>query len=105
MKERYNDFSTTPVAIPIIQRDYVQGSDNNAEKRDKFLESLLQALAEKTDYEIDFIYGSSDSNGHFMPVDGQQRLTTLTLLAWVLNHKSGYSLSDRLPSITYMTRP
>ncbi len=40
-----------------------------------------------------------------MPVDGQQRLTTLTLLAWVLNHKSGYSLSDRLPSITYMTRP
>src|SRR5690606_9564180 len=35
---------------------------------------------------LDFVYGSMEENGgkHFLPLDGQQRLTTLFLLHWYL---------------------
>ena len=40
--EKYNKFAgRNGVAIPIIQRDYVQGADVNFEKRDKFIKKLL----------------------------------------------------------------
>ena len=43
--EKYNKFAgRNGVAIPIIQRDYVQGADVNFEKRDKFIKKLLAAL-------------------------------------------------------------
>lgn len=43
--EKYNKFAArNGVAIPIIQRDYVQGADVNFEKRDKFIKKLLDAL-------------------------------------------------------------
>lgn len=32
------------ITIPIIQRDYVQGADANAAKRDRFIIVLLNAL-------------------------------------------------------------
>ncbi len=105
MKSRYNTFSaTTPVAIPIIQRDYVQGSDANARRRDKFLKAILNALLKPDeDFEIDFIYGSKSHE--FVPVDGQQRLTTLMLLGWLLNQRSGRKYTSLLPRLTYHTRP
>lgn len=56
MKDKHSDFaSKSGVAIPIIQRDYVQGADFNFEKRDRFMESLFQALLKNEPYEIDFI--------------------------------------------------
>ena len=59
------DFKTfaqeNKVRIPLIQRDYVQGSDTNAAKRDKFLEALLSALETGTPLSLDFIYGSTCS--------------------------------------------
>lgn len=66
------------IRIPIIQRDYVQGLDYDQfkDKRDKFLDYLLDEKDSKT---LDFIYGYID-NGYFVPIDGQQRLTTLFLL-------------------------
>ena len=107
--EKYNNFaSSNGVAIPIIQRDYVQGAEINHVKRDKFLKSLLAALLDDKPYEIDFIYGSSENNGtdtYFQPVDGQQRLTTLALIGWILNQKTDMHYSDAFKLLTYTTRP
>ncbi len=105
---KYNEFAAaTSVAIPIIQRDYVQGANVNFEKRDKFLESIFDALLNEKECKIDFIYGSSDNASEplFLPVDGQQRLTTLALIGWILNQKSSMRFSGKLRTITYTTRP
>mgnify|MGYP002549414334 CR=1 FL=1 len=109
MSDNYTEFSKQTVAIPLIQRDYVQGADRNAVKRNSFLENLFEALRTDTTLELDFIYGSSEKdNGttkSFIPIDGQQRLTTLALLGWILNHRAGYKYTSELPRVTYMTRP
>ncbi len=98
--------------IPIIQRDYVQGSDANAEKREGFLKVILDNLAgrlteEKGGGNLDFIYGTayeneSEADG-FMPIDGQQRLTTLALIGWLLAQKSNSS-KYKMPELRYRTR-
>jgi len=70
------------IQVPIIQRDYVQGSDKNRDKRDKFLKVIFQVLninSEVGGINLDFIYGKVE-NDVFIPIDGQQRLTTLFVL-------------------------
>ena len=89
------------VQIPIIQRDYVQGramTDNEKEKRDDFVKKLMCALLTGgMPYHLDFVYGGRESFGNsetistdapFLPLDGQQRLTTLFLLHWMLLQKN-----------------
>ncbi len=65
------------ITVPIIQRDYVQGIDTQEinEKRNKFLDYLCR----EDEKNLDFIYGYTE-NGKFIPIDGQQRLTTLFLM-------------------------
>lgn len=105
MQKKYDEFSLeNNVAIPIIQRDYVQGADKNYEKRNKFIKQLLDSLLTNKHYEIDFIFGSCDSK-YFIPVDGQQRLTTLFLLAWLLNQKCKGSYTTNMNTLTYTSRP
>ena len=81
------------IEIPIIQRDYAQGRNSSEEVRTMFLDALYNYLIdEKPNRDLDFIYGSiSGKNGHtrFIPLDGQQRLTTLFLLHWYLAQLSG----------------
>lgn len=80
------------IEIPIIQRDYAQGRNSSLEIREMFLDALLKYLEEnKPDRDLDFIYGSLKNNGDtiFIPLDGQQRLTTLFLLHWYLANISG----------------
>lgn len=81
------------VIIPIIQRDYAQGRQSRKidEIRINFLETLRAALLDEgKNIELDFIYGSLDTNKqNFVPLDGQQRLTTLFLLHWYLAKKEG----------------
>lgn len=76
------------VEIPIIQRDYAQGRDSSLEVRTSFLDALYRYLDEgKPNRDLDFVYGTllSDENSQrFIPLDGQQRLTTLFLLHWYL---------------------
>jgi uncharacterized protein with ParB-like and HNH nuclease domain len=77
------------IEIPIIQRDYAQGRENEQvnEIREKFLTNLKDSLEKDQPLELDFIYGSIIPNGgheRFTPLDGQQRLTTLFLLHWYL---------------------
>lgn len=110
MQINFDEFlSAYNIAIPILQRDYVQGADKNSEKRNKFVKQLLDALLNNTVNMIDFIFGSSDTGKelkpYFIPVDGQQRLTTLSLLGWLLNHKCGNKYSHKLTVLTYTSRP
>ncbi len=93
--ERHN------IQIPVIQRDYVQGralTDNEKEKRDDFVKKLMDALLpDGTPCHLDFVYGGRENFGSaekvpedapFLPLDGQQRLTTLFLLHWTLLQKT-----------------
>lgn len=83
------------IQIPIIQRDYAQGRPSAYEVRDNFLNALLNYLEENRKHrDLDFIYGTQatgikDSEKTFIPLDGQQRLTTLFLLYWYLATKDG----------------
>jgi len=74
--------------IPIIQRDYAQGRKTTKEIRNTFLDALYKYLDEnKPNRDLDFVYGSlneEDNVTDFIPLDGQQRLTTLFLLHWYL---------------------
>ncbi|MFC1942537.1 DUF262 domain-containing protein [Chloroflexota bacterium] len=76
------------VEIPIIQRDYAQGRASASQVRRNFLSSLYNCLKNDEPIDLDFIYGSI-SNGKFIPLDGQQRLTTLFLLHWYIASKEG----------------
>ena len=73
----------THIEIPIIQRDYAQGrqDDETTVIRDRFLDALICAATSGADMGLDFIYGDVRS-GVLRPLDGQQRLTTLFLLHW-----------------------
>ncbi|VVN46254.1 DUF262 domain-containing protein [Pseudomonas fluorescens] len=79
------------IRIPIIQRDYAQGRPEEDEVREDFLQAIEGALEKPADdpslpFNLDFIYGSieGDDETRFLPLDGQQRLTTLFLLHWYL---------------------
>lgn len=108
------------IEVPIIQRDYAQGREEQAPLRKRFLSSLKKALDnagnESMDsLTLDFIYGSKEitkKNGEsefvFKPIDGQQRLTTLWLLHWYIALKAGKlreeEISKVLKKFSYETR-
>ena len=98
------------------------------EKRDKFISRLLSALLNPSSdaIQLTFLYGTvahtSGAGSHqkdsFIPLDGQQRLTTLFLLSWALLYcqtdenrkeihakKSFELFSKGLHSLSYETRP
>ncbi len=66
-------FNNKTILIPLLQRDYVQGSKESA-----VISPFLDALLEK-ECDLNYIYGYEE-DGCFVPIDGQQRLTTLYLL-------------------------
>ncbi len=76
------------IEIPIIQRDYAQGRDSTKEVRTRFLDSIKTKLEQDINIHLDFIYGYMNSENKFIPLDGQQRLTTLFLLYWYMAHIS-----------------
>ena len=75
------------IKIPLIQREYAQGRDSNLSLRYEFLKNIFEHLYENKELKLDFIYGSLDRGDKeitFLPLDGQQRLTTLFLLHWYI---------------------
>lgn len=96
------------ISIPMIQRDYAQGRhDEKAQAvREQLLPSLKKALqGEPLDF--DFIYGTIEQHSDetiLLPLDGQQRLTTLFLLFWYLNIKEDGDLCGLLQRFSYETR-
>lgn len=98
----FHDFKK--IEIPIIQRDYVQAREDDEKANeviDKFLDDLYIALKkEKKKFHLDFVYGY-DKDDIFIPIDGQQRLTTLFLIHWYLAKKEHKDIKTIL---TYETR-
>ena len=92
------------IEIPIIQRDYAQGRDDDKIRtiRDNFLQAIFDRLKKNESLHLDFVYGSVE-NDKFIPLDGQQRLTTLFLLHWYLGKKESQDISF-LEKFTYETR-
>lgn len=105
------------VEIPIIQRDYAQGREDQHEVRNLFLDALSTALTKNRavsnqSLDLDFIYGSIESDKSFSVLDGQQRLTTLFLLHWFLAVKNNCTSEFRnhftrnnKSRFSYKTRP
>jgi len=96
------------IEIPIIQRDYAQGRSEKKVKdiRKKFLSSLYDALNNSKPLNLDFVYGTVN-NGYLIPLDGQQRLTTLFLLHYFLalkDDKLNNENKEVLKKFTYKTR-
>lgn len=94
------------IHIPIIQRDYAQGrADKQARTvRKQFIRDLADHLETKRPLVLDFIYGSVTPTKEFLPLDGQQRLTTLFLLHWYLGVKEGRPEVTTLSRFSYETR-
>ena len=89
MSEKYTlekIFSLFPkgICVPRIQRGYVQGREDEKglEIRKNFAPALVTAVFGGEELSLDFIYGVSREQC-LLPLDGQQRLSTLFLLAWL----------------------
>ena len=109
-----NDYK---IIIPIMQRDYAQGRNSGkvTSIRKRFLNQIRVAITQGTKpLELDFVYGHTKeiqidldvTEKNFVPLDGQQRLTTLFLLHWFIAVKEGHleQAKDRLSKFTYETR-
>jgi hypothetical protein len=102
------------IDIPIIQRDYAQGRQNEEQRRNLFLQKLFDHLSKTEPLHLDFIYGRTKNERHddklvFSPIDGQQRLTTLYLLHWYIGLKEKIKENQRdsflkLQNFIYDTR-
>lgn len=93
------------IEVPIVQRDYAQGRQDEDAKRVRgtLLEDIRKAILRETpSLDLNFVYGKAE-NGKFIPIDGQQRLTTLFLL-----HLYAFAEDDSKTSLlkkfTYATR-
>lgn len=94
------------IEIPIIQRDYAQGRIDENKIRDKFLDVLYNKIEDVHEtVNLDFVYGRIIDK-KLIPLDGQQRLTTLFLLHWYLATKENKfdEASKKLQKFTYETR-
>ena len=108
INEKYNLISLLKeykVVIPLIQRDYAQGRKDKrtTEVRKKLLQDINAALIDTNvrPLDLNFIYGKS-SNGKFIPLDGQQRLTTL-FLVYLFAYRDNDEC-DFLGNFSYETR-
>lgn len=90
------------ISIPIIQRDYAQGRKDAATIRDKFLDEIFNRLDNDENLFLDFVYGNIEGD-KFIPIDGQQRLTTLFLLHLYFAKKESKDC-EYLKGFTYETR-
>ena len=93
------------IQIPIIQRDYAQGRHDVdvIEIRNTFLNVISSKLSNEEILHLDFVYGSIKKGNYFIPLDGQQRLTTLFLLYFYFGKKEKHNI-DFLSKFTYETR-
>jgi hypothetical protein len=95
------------ICIPTIQRDYALGRRDKVFNRHNFLLALKRAVCTNEVLPLDFVYGV-DKDIMFIPLDGQQRLTTLWLLHWYIAYKSGFlnkiDIKETLMKFSYETR-
>lgn len=116
-----NKITISKVEIPRIQRDYAQGriekkNDNFVfnEKGRRFIECVFENLKSNAKMEMDFVYGAikeiqieQQKINILLPLDGQQRLTTLYLLYWYIGNRElddKNELFNLLKKFSYETR-
>ncbi|WP_104708234.1 DUF262 domain-containing protein [Helicobacter ailurogastricus] len=93
------------VKIPMLQRDYAQGRKSQESTARVFLNVLFNTLRTGQKLHLDFIYGYEE-NESFIPIDGQQRLTTLWLLYFYCYKRANQldKMRGLLKKFTYATR-
>lgn len=95
------------IRIPRIQRGYAQGRQTKKieDIRKTFLHTLFQVIkGRRPSTELDFVYGSM-KDGAFEPLDGQQRLTTLFLIHWMLGINLKRKECDKKSLFSYASCP
>lgn len=100
------------VLIPHLQRNYVHGRDDAHAKevREHFVTSLDECI-NGTEMNLDIIYGIRDKERNVLiPIDGQQRLTTLWLSAVYAastskDNASRLDILSKLTRFSYESRP
>lgn len=109
------------IFIPKIQRDYAQGrakydingfeitSEKPYQVRTGLVNALYDGIKNQSHINLNFVYGKRgfrDGQNIFIPVDGQQRLTTLFLLHWYVYQLAGLEsmVSALGAAFTYDTR-
>ena len=104
----WNLINEYKIVVPKIQRDYVQGRENKTveKNREEFVKELIGSLAENKPMSLNFVYGTIQNSNEFIPIDGQQRLTTLFLLhLYVLAKKGDMDAIGKLQKqFSYQTR-
>ncbi|MCR5862312.1 DUF262 domain-containing protein [Flavobacterium sp. J372] len=103
----WNLISEYCIEIPAIQRDYAQGRKSESRIANALIDDLFRTLIslEAKKINLHFVYGKVE-NGHLIPLDGQQRLTTLFLLHWFLSINNTNEITKKtLSKFTYETRP
>ena len=94
------------ILIPNIQRDYVQGSNKNLGRGviQSFLAAIASAIIGNKSLDLTYIYGydsTKEGGEYFVPIDGQQRLTTL----WLVYLYMYARINEDIPvSLEYETR-
>lgn len=93
------------VVVPIVQRDYAQGRQDTHAKtvRKNLLNDMRAAIqGEIPPLDLNFVYGKAEGD-KFIPIDGQQRLTTLFLLH-LYAFRDDETKTPFLHNFTYETR-
>lgn len=100
----FNKLKISEIKIPKIQRDYVQGidSDRISSIRKNLIEGMVGAVKGGEPLDLNYIYGVVEEK-EFIPLDGQQRLTTLFLFHWYIALKAK-ELSDFSCKLSYEQR-
>ena len=105
------------IFIPKIQRDYVQYRKYNEVNLDGLIKKLVKSVINGAEeLNLNFIYGYNektkiapntvyeDTLNVFIPIDGQQRLTTLFLLHYYVFSKSDKGVDKLKNKLIYDTR-
>lgn len=101
----YKLIKNKKIRIPNYQREYAQGRENRRAEmvRTGLVEAFHSALDSDKALDLDFIFGGGSED--FVPIDGQQRLTSLFLLHWYIFWRA--NKTDRLGELKnfeYATR-
>lgn len=109
-----SDGENKAILIPQIQRDYIQYRTGKVEKNlSRFVSNLISSITtDNKSINLNFIYGNTTkiyetnySIDAFIPIDGQQRLTTLFLLHYyIFNEANSTYRSGLNQHFFYKTR-